>query len=96
MAQVIQLAKHRGWRVAHFRPGLTRGGKWVTPVQADGKGFPDLLMTRREQMIVVETKVDGRRATPEQEAWLAAFAMAGVPAYLWCPEDWPVIEKILE
>lgn len=38
-AQVIELARILGWRVAHFRPALTKHG-WRTPVQADGAGFP--------------------------------------------------------
>jgi hypothetical protein len=35
----------------------------------------------------VELKVGRRKATPEQDAWLAALAAANVPAFVWTHED---------
>src|SRR5437763_860370 len=43
--QVIALARLRGWRAAHFRPGRTARG-WRTPVQGEGVGFLDLVLVR--------------------------------------------------
>jgi hypothetical protein len=40
---VVPCARLFGWRVAHFRAAQTKHG-WRTPVEADGKGFPDLLL----------------------------------------------------
>ncbi len=41
--QVLQLAKLRGHKTAHFRPAMLKGKdgqeRWITAVQGDGKGF---------------------------------------------------------
>lgn len=93
--QVIEYAQVRGWKVAHFRPGMTKDGNWVTAVSGDGKGFPDTLLIRRTEIIVAELKVSYNKPSKEQQAWLTAFSMAGVEAYVWWPEDWEQIEKVL-
>lgn len=92
--QVIQFARLRGWRTAHFRPGLTRAGRWATAVQGDGAGFPDLVLVR-DRVLFAELKVRGRLPTAEQVAWLKALQSAGAEAYLWRETDWPEIEKVL-
>ncbi len=89
--QVIDLARTLGWRVAHFRPAQTTRG-WRTPVAADGTGFPDLILVR-DRVIAAELKTQKGRIKDEQQAWLAAFAAAGVATYLWRPSD---IDDILE
>ena len=48
---VIELANLKGWTVAHFRPAQNARGDWRTPVAAQGKGFPDLVMVRRDQLV---------------------------------------------
>lgn len=95
-SQVIRYAQLHGWRVAHFRPALTRSGRWITPVQADGKGFPDLLLLRKNEQVVVELKVGRNAVSPAQADWLGAFANANVPAFVWRPADWPEIEEVLQ
>ena len=102
MSAVIRLGKLRGWIVAHFRPGRTAKG-WATPVQADGKGFPDLFMLRParrkgdcSRVIGAELKVGKNQPTPEQRRWLDAMRAVGIEVRLWRPEDWPEIEKTLE
>jgi hypothetical protein len=91
--QVIALARLRRWKVAHFRAAKTAHG-WRTPVEADGKGFPDLVLIRGAALVVAELKVRGR-PTAEQMAWLAAFRAAGVRASLWTPAQWDEIERVL-
>jgi hypothetical protein len=83
---IIELARRLGWRVAHTPPIPTERG-WRTAVAADGKGFPDLVLVR-DRVIVAEIKGDTDRLRPEQEAWLSAFRLAGIAAYVWTPEDW--------
>lgn len=97
LGQVIDLARLRGWRVAHFRPARTANG-WRTAVQADGVGFPDLILTRHRdgRIAAAELKVGRNRLTPEQADWLAWFEAAGVPAFEWRPERWAEIEEFLE
>jgi hypothetical protein len=100
-AQVIQLARLRGWRVAHFRPGRTLHGGWYTAVSADGVGFPDLVCVRERDgavcIIFAELKMDGRSLTDEQEAWadLLSKATHNVEYHVWRPSDWKEIENTL-
>lgn len=91
--QVLELAKLHGWRTAHFRPGRTKSG-WKTAVSGDGKGFPDLILLRREDMIVAELKVGRNKLTKEQTAWLMAFDNL-CQVYVWHPSHWREIEDIL-
>lgn len=84
----VDLARLFGWRVAHFRPALTKRG-WRTPVEADGKGFPDLLLVRGQQIKVRELKVGRSKPTEEQKDWLAAFHAAGIDAGIWTEADLP-------
>ncbi len=99
-AQVIQLAKLHGWKVAHFRSVrvLAASGKiiWQTPVAADGKGWPDTFMVRGERAIAPELKVLPNKPTPDQLEWLAALNAAGIYAPVWYPSDWPEIVKELD
>ena len=94
----IDMARTLGWQCAHFRPGMTsrlRRNKdgalvpvWVTPVQGDGKGFPDLIAVRARRGLAIEFKREGQNATPEQNEWLIAFHWAGFESYTWRPSDW--------
>lgn len=93
--QVLECAKLYAWRVAHFRYGQNRSGRWMTPVQADAAGFPDLLLLRGGNIMVAELKVGRNKTTADQSAWLDAFARTGVPAFLWRPEAWAEIEATL-
>lgn len=83
---VIECAHMYGWMVAHFRPARTEKG-WRTPVAADGKGFPDLVLVRH-RVIFAELKSERGRLTFEQEMWLKQLTNAGADAYLWRPTDW--------
>ena len=85
---VLEMAKLLGWRVAHFRTANTTQG-WMTPVAADGKGFPDLCMVRGERLLFVELKAEKGRLSPEQDEWLAALQVSrqcGVAVFY--PRDW--------
>lgn len=91
---VIDTARTFGFVVAHFRPAQTKHG-WKTPVAADGKGFPDLLIGQEStgRMIAAELKANGGKLTPEQEMWAAVFrAIAAVNPlveyHVWTPAEW--------
>lgn len=59
-------------------------------------GFPDLVCLRGERILVAELKGPKTRVTAEQREWLAAFELAGVPAYLWrLPGDWAKVGRVL-
>lgn len=90
MAGVIDLAHALGYRVAHFRPAMTRHG-WRTPVSADGAGFPDLVLVRARdgRLVAAELKAERGTLTPAQQEWLIALGRAGIPTYTWRPADYP-------
>jgi hypothetical protein len=90
---VIDTARVFGWRVAHFRPARTKHG-WVTPVAADGKGFPDLVLVNDTRLLFVELKSDKGKPSREQEQWLEGLNQVAavcdqVGVHLWTPADWP-------
>jgi hypothetical protein len=93
--QVIDLAHLHRWRVAHFRPARTEHG-WRTPVEADGAGFPDLVLVRGDRCLFAELKADRGYVTPAQHDWLAALSVVEkVEAHLWRPDDFDTIVDVL-
>lgn len=84
---VIDAARLAGWKVCHFRPALTRSGRWSTPVEGD-KGTPDLILAKDGLVLLAELKSDKGRTTPEQDAWLAA---AGGHGRVWRPKNWDAV-----
>ena len=89
-AAVIEAMHRHGWLVAHFYTVPVRKGDatiWMTPAQADGKGFPDIVAVR-ERMIMVELKIHPNKPSPEQENWGRRLAGAGVEIHLWTDRDW--------
>lgn len=97
--QLIRFAQMHGWATAHFRPArVTRDGKetYETPVAGDGKGWPDLVLFRGARQVAAELKVPPNTTSSEQDEWLDRFRAAGVPAYVWTPDDWPTIEEVLK
>lgn len=97
-ALVIELAQHRGWIVAHFRPGIV-GGRHMTPVAADGAGFPDLCMAHaRHGVIFAELKAARGRLTVEQQLWQGVLTAApGVQHHVWRADRTPLpdIDRVL-
>lgn len=99
---VIQLAHVHGWMVAHFRPMKDYKGQWRTPVAADGKGFPDLVLVSQTTIMFIELKSDKGRLTVEQKDWhdqlYNATIAVGTPfSNVWRPRDWNdgTIERML-
>lgn len=102
---VIDMAHVYGWKVAHFRPArmMRKDGstKWVTAVQGDGKGFPDLVMVRYYSLIFAELKSQKGNASTEQLGWLTILSGLQINpdtrVFIWRPSDWldGTIEKVL-
>lgn len=93
---VLELARRLRYRVAHF--GVAQvGGRWVTPVQADGAGWPDLALARPGRFLVAELKSAKGKLSGEQQDWLSVLARAGVEIHVWYPHDWQsgLVERVL-
>ncbi len=95
-AQVIALLRWYKWRCAHFRPGKTQRGRWVTAVQGDGVGFPDIFALRGNRRLMAELKASKGKTSPAQEDWLEAAKDAGIEVYVWRPKDIDLIEATLK
>ena len=92
--QIIQMARVFGWRCAHFRPAMTKRGRWVTAMSGD-IGFPDLVLVRPPRMIFAELKSAKGKLTPDQVLWLEAIRQSDIEQYEWRPKDIANIETIL-
>lgn len=92
-ATIIELAHMYGWRVAHWPSvritGRGGGSYYATPLAADSKGFPDLVLCRpQDRVMFVEVKGDGDKVRPEQVEWIHDLAsVPGVDMFVWTPED---------
>lgn len=91
---VIDLCDELGWRCIHIRPAQTEKG-WRTPVQGDGKGWPDIVAVRGIRMVVAELKHGRNKPTPEQELWLEAFRQVGAEVFVWQTGDEDAIREVL-
>jgi len=88
-SNIIQLARALGYLCAHFRSVRVQrqGGTtfYQTPVQADGAGFPDLVLAKAGRVIFVECKSERGSVSPEQAEWLNILPGE---VYVWGPADW--------
>lgn len=93
---IIDLAHHHSWKVAHFTAVQDIRGVWRTPAQADGVGWPDLVLCR-DRLITIEVKGDGDSMKQAQVKWLDALTLAGVEAHVIRPSDWRdgTVDRIL-
>lgn len=92
LTAVIDLAHLFGLTVAHFRPARVvdrRTGRetWRTPVQADGKGYPDLTIVGPGGVLFRELKSATGTLSPEQRIWIYKLDEADADIGTWRPED---------
>jgi hypothetical protein len=91
---VVDYAHAQGWLIAHFRPAQNAQGGWRTPVAADGAGFPDLVLARRDrEPLFVELKREIGRLSSAQIDWMNAI---NGPFFTWRPSDWPQVKRVLK
>lgn len=88
---VLDLARILGLRTAHFRAAQLKDrdgeARWVTAVQGDGKGYPDLTIVGPGGVLFRELKSERGIVAPEQKAWLDDLAAGGADAGVWRPAD---------
>lgn len=97
---VIEAAQINGWYVAHFRTAQAKSGNYITPVQADGAGFPDLVLVKNERLIFAELKAERGRMSAAQSTWFhklgkVAFGCNKIGVVIWHPSDLDDIIRIL-
>jgi len=97
--QVLAYARLMGWRYWH--DAATNAARRcaacgaVRKVPRNAAGLPDLILVRRPRVIFAELKAQRGRLREEQREWLEALAGCSVEVYVWRPDDWPTVERIL-
>jgi len=92
---VIELAERFRWKVAHFHDSRrqVKPGVWIGDSQA--AGWPDLVLVRARQLLVVELKTEDGKLTEAQKEWIRVLRYAGAECHVWRPSDWDEIEARL-
>lgn len=85
---LVDVAHLHGYRAFHQRPGQAQSGAWVSAVQYDGKGFPDLVLAGPPGVHFVEVKGDGDRLRPDQAEWIVALRAGGASAWVCSGKTW--------
>jgi hypothetical protein len=80
-AAIVDLARLLGFKVAHFRAAQTSKG-WRTPVAADGKGFPDLVLAKPGRLVFIGLKSAAGKVSAAQRAWIATLASSGAEVHV--------------
>lgn len=86
------MCRRYGLKVARFpKIPVTRNGRtwWLTPVQADGKGWLDMFIIDPlgGGVLVREAKGDREDPTAEQQEWMAWWKANGFDVDIWKPDD---------
>jgi len=82
---VKALARWRGWLTHHTGNG-----------QHPPAGCPALGLVRPPRLVFAELKVGRNRPTPAQQEWLRQLgACPQAEVYLWTPDCWQEIERVL-
>ncbi len=83
--EVCDIAAMHGWRQYHT---------WSSVHSA--AGFPDLVLCRPPDLLVVELKSNTGKITEAQAGWLNALVACGVRCYVWRPSDLVSVLTVLK
>ena len=108
---VVDALRVCGWRFVHFRPALTKSGKWVTPYTGDD-GFPDIIALKGTVQLALECKgtKGARKPGPnvrgselkrliryeQQEEWIRRFADTGAVALFVGPDNLVAVLRMIQ
>ena len=97
---VIKACRSYRFRVMGMRKSSREiGGKWVSNLLGDGKGWPDIVAFEESEphrMFAFELKREGEKATPEQVSWLQRLDACGFKSYVLRPSDVDKLTQLLE
>lgn len=83
-ATVIKYAELMGWRYYHTHRS-----------DRSPAGFPDLVLVRRPRVVFIELKAERGKVSDAQRAWIAELRACEQEAYIFRPQHWAEIERIL-
>jgi hypothetical protein len=86
MGEITKLAGLTGWLCYH-----TYDSRRSNP------GFPDLVMVKRPKVIFAELKSASGKLSAKQPKWKDVLeACPGISYYLWTPQHWQEITRVLQ
>lgn len=101
---VIELAQLSGWMVHHTGKAQLNG-RWLTPAEADGVGFPDLVLVAARKdippprLLFIELKSNRGRLGTAQQRWGEVLQQACQGHTwvwdVWRPRDWDRVKTRL-
>lgn len=83
----FDVAKRLGILTYHPLPAQIRPGRYTTPAQGDGKGWPDAVFAGLGGHLFREFKATDGRVSPEQQTWIDRFDAGGADVAVWRPAD---------
>lgn len=83
--EVLTLARFGGWTLRYH----------TFDSRHSAAGFPDLVLVRVPELLIVELKTDKGKVTDDQQTWLEALAACGLETHVWRPRDRPVVDQRL-
>ena len=94
-AQVTDLATRLGWSWLHIERMGNEQGRWRTPTSGSlGRGWPDLVLVRRDRLIFAELKAQRGQMTQAQRIVMMELVKVA-PYYVWRPSDFNSILEVL-
>lgn len=96
--QITDLATMYGWQWRHFkdsRKEVKRGGRSFFVGDADAAGWPDLVLVRPPEFIVIEVKKELGVVSPEQEEWLGLIRSCDIEAIVARPSNFDEVQARL-
>lgn len=76
LQQIRHLAKQFGWMEYH-----TYDSRRSTP------GWPDLVLCRPPELLIIEVKTATGRLTSAQRQWITCLSWCGIETHVWRPSD---------
>lgn len=87
LAGAFDVAKRLGILAYHPLPAQFSDGRYTTPAQGDGKGWPDAVFAGAGGHIFRELKATKGRVSAEQQKWMDRLAAGGADVAVWRPAD---------
>jgi len=97
-AQITDLATLYGWEWRHFhdsRREVRRNGKPIFIGDKDAEGWPDLVLVRPPEILIIEVKKELGRTTPEQDHWLDLLSSCGIETMVARPSTFAEVQRRL-
>lgn len=87
LGATFDVARSYGLLTYHPLPAQFGDGRYTTPAQGDGKGWPDAVYAGPGGHIFRELKATKGRVSAEQQKWIDRLDAGGADVAVWRPAD---------